>query len=164
MLKHLIPDILRRFRIPAQTAGDVYQKFRVSSLIVDTTPIPLSNQPVPSDFLLIMASLENEGIVYIGDSQVSSTNGLELDAGRAFVISPNTSIMESANIQGQTALGLLPYIEGMSALEQRQYLESLGNQLRRTGRRLVINVADLWLVASQQNQSVRIFYTLIPER
>jgi len=72
--------------------------------------------------------------------------------------------MAGSNMQGQAALGLLPYIEGMSAMEQRQYVESLGVQLQRAGRRLVVNLADIWLVASIADQGVRFIYTLPPGR
>jgi hypothetical protein len=160
MLRHLIPDLLRRFRMPATSAGDVYQKFRSDALTVGTTPIRLVNQPIPSDFVMVMASITNTGIVYIGGETVSADVGIELDAGRALAFSPSPIAMQSANMQGQTALGLLPYIEGMSALEQRQYVESLGVQLQRAGRRFVINIADIWVVADSSDQNVRFIYTL----
>jgi hypothetical protein len=164
MLRHLIPDLLRRFRMPATSAGDQYQRFRTDGLTVGTTPVRLTPEPIPADFVLVLAALGNSGIVYVGGQDVSAATGIELDAGRAITFTVSPTAMAGANTQGQAALGLLPYIEGMSAMEQRQYVESLGVQLQRAGRRLVVNLADIWLVASIADQGVRFIYTLPPGR
>jgi hypothetical protein len=159
-MRHLIPDIVRRLRIPATRPPYIYQTFSNGGLLVGLNAVPLVQEAVPCTYVILVAGMNNLGFIYVGGQNVTATNGVELDAGRAIAFStPEFAALQYGQTTGSLGLGLARYIDGMGPEIEGQYWQAMSEHIGRARyQKIVLNLRDIHVLATAIDQSLRYIY------
>ena len=137
---------------------EVYVRPHFYSLPVGTNPVclTLDRQRQPVEGFLVQANINNTDLIVVSDSAGNALNGLQLDAGRAWMFSVATPFLP-------ISLSDTPMDFGDAIKVYRDRM--LDYSLSHVGlqKRMVFDLADFWAVAGALDQNLRVFYTLTTE-
>lgn len=138
---------------------EVYIRPHNYSLLIGTAQLCIVNNRIrrPVDSFVVQADLANAGIINIGDSSTSLTNGLQLDAGHAWLFSVSNPSGFPA-LLSQTPLEMNQIASVMQ--EQASIYAEYG---RYNVKRVVMDMADFYAIADAADQRLRIFWTMLAE-
>jgi hypothetical protein len=153
-----IPDIMRRFRMPASAGSDQYLRIHnLAQITVGVLPMPLIPGRLSVTLVLCQATIGNAGIIYIGGPETSAANGIELDGGRGVLFTAGPGGLTPQQLMlGGMGFSILQRYEELTPPDQSMVRSMVGGEEKRT----VINLHDVWAVASIPAQTMRILYML----
>ena len=161
-LMNIIPDILKRFRIPAAGPADVYTMPHSFGVTVNTgAAVPLRQDRTGVEILIAVASIGNAGIIYFGGPECDAASGIELDGGRGILVSITAGRMNYQEFMaGQLGAGLMTRIDTLTPAVQQQVMSEYGALATRPRPSLVIPLNQLFVTASAVGQTLRCLYML----
>lgn len=101
----------------------------------------------------VQSDLDNTGLISIGDSNTSLTNGLQLDPGGSHIF----STLDQNLMPGSF------YFYDLQYENPEEYIEHLDEQKRATFKRppvVLLNISDFYAASTKNNQRVRIFWSI----
>lgn len=125
-----------------------YQRAQTYSLLIGLTPVCLApgRQRTPVRSLVVQADLGNQANITVGNSQVTLTNGLQLDPGRAWVFSVSKDDMIGS---------MFPTITGMTDIIRERNITIPGDY------EIYLDVADFYAITTLATQRLRILWTTV---
>jgi len=151
-------DLWRRFTAPTGIQ-DIYQTINNDAATIGLARVALAVGRVPADYIFLQASLANAGVICVGGVNVTTVNGVELDAGRAIAFSPVSPLQPGSLARGlmtgSLTAGVLRNVESLDYSELRE-LQSQAP----AGARIVLDLSHFYAVADIAGQTLRIAWVI----
>lgn len=148
------PDVWPGLRRPASGPTEYYQHYQNGNITVGTAPVRLSEDRIICNSLLVRAGKTNAGRINFGGQNVSTLNGMELDAGEGIYVSTTDTMSQQQALRSQLAnTSAMAELAGAMSPE-----EIVGVFIEP---RIVLRLNDFFCVANLAAQNVRFFYTQV---
>jgi hypothetical protein len=145
-------DILNRFARGHQTPEVYLIPHSLPVPLIGTAKQPLTLDRVTCSYVLIEASLNNQGIIYIGGPECDVNTGIELDGGRGILFTATPPLTPQQMMAGNIGSSMLSNVQALSMNEVETALQMIALPVP------ALNLADFFIVAGVADQSLRVLY------
>lgn len=152
-----IPDLLRRFRLPASGPTEYIQYYNNFNISVGVNLARIYPQRMPCSLVFFQSDNANLGLISIGGQSTNLANGAELGAGQGVMFSADG---EAIGLQRQLAGNLgVGIMAGMPAGIHAEDIEYLSGAFSPHGPQVVLDLSQFYAIATAGDQNLRVIYT-----